>query len=179
LAAATLVRNGPTLLTRAQYYFFALQSGTHQAAFARQDGGNRLNDQTRQALFFKPVEEFRVERKDLPQGLVDLLADNFGLCLRVFFANDYQSARSLSNVVANEYNSLAQRLGWDTENRYRIKKRMIEILDLDQQMIEELRRIEERCRQFPHNDAGQTLLRDVSAELANWQSEVVRLRARL
>lgn len=178
LAAERLVRGGRDLLTPGQYFFFALQSGAHQATFMKRQENRRLNHDDRQVLFFAPVEEFRVERKDLPPGLVDFLADNFGLCLRVFLANDYDAARGQSNVIANEYNTLQQRLNWDTENRFAIRRRLIEILDLDQTLIDDLRRTEERCNQFPHNEGGRALLNEISNALRDWQSEVVRLRAR-
>lgn len=178
LAAERLIRDGQSLLTRGQYFFFALQSGAHQAAHFRKSL-DRLNDEARQVFFFRPVEEFRVERKDFPSGLVDMLEANIALCLRVFLANDYDAAKGLSHAVADEYNALVQRLAWDSQNRYSIKKRMAEILELDQRMINGLRQIEERCAQFPGDEKSQSLLANIAEELSNWQNEVVRLRARL
>ncbi len=170
---------GSDLLSRAQYFFLAPQAGTHQAAYFRRDDGC-LNDAARARFFFVPWEEFRVERKDLPEGLVDLLVENFERCFVAYLFNQFLYSGNIRDRTSNDYNALVARLGWDRDNRHRIRRQMRQILEADQELIDDLVKIEERCRQFAFEDEKRReVIEKLRKDINSWQQEVIRLRSNL
>ena len=180
IAVNSLLNDAPHLLSRGQYFILGPQAGAHLAAYLADAAKGIIGDEMRRRLFLIPFEEFRIERKDMPEGLVDAIDGNFELCFTVLLIRQFSYARERRNQTTERYNELIRRLRWDHQNSYRIRLEMRGLLEADQVLIDELTVIDERCRQLEFsNESRHKAIQDIRNAIREWQEEVVGLRSRV
>lgn len=172
----TVIVNAPELFTQHERFILVPQAGAHLAArFV--DTQDTLSDEAMMKFFYQPIEEFLSERSKIESGTVELIADNLH---RTIFVAGMHRMSVLRARSTEPYNQLAQRLRWDSQNRFTIIRQMRSNLDDDAANQEEADRVLDRLQRLAvDTDSGREHVQAFDKALADWRAETVRLRANL
>lgn len=168
--------DAPELLTQEQRFILAPQAGAHLNYMYTHKRDSWLNDRAWTKFFFAPIDEFLAARTGLDRNEADRLASNFTLCIGNATLNMIQVVR---NTSAAEYNPLADRLRWDTENFAAIRSQMRRLLEETEQGP--LRIVEAavaRMRKLGSTGRDE-LTRAVAEEVSDWREETNKLKRNL
>jgi hypothetical protein len=172
----TVAVDAPELLSQHERFVLVPQAGAHLAAvFATTD--DTLSRDAMVKFFYRPIEEFLAERSNFDPTTVDFVAENFHLTLFIAAMHYLETMR---DSLANPYNSLVERLRYDSQNRYAIVNQMRAVLDDGSRHQEEIDRALDRLRRLAvDTEKARDRLGALTEELNEWRTETVRLRANL
>ena len=163
--------NAPELFTAQQRFVLAPQAGAHLAAdFSERDAW--LSERAFEKFFFRPIEEFLHARSQYKTGEADYLASNLTLCLGR--ASGWYLGVNRDGF-AERYNTLTERMKWDSDNRFQLIVQQQKILEeiksgplpLLEGCVQRMRRLAS-----PERDA---LTRELADRVTDWRREVERL----
>jgi hypothetical protein len=165
----------PELFTRLQRFLLVAQAGAHLATVAATQDATLDEDGQFPKFFFLPIEEFLAERHKFDDGEADAIAGNFHLTLAVAGLHHLRVTRDSTTAP---YNALVQRLRWDSQNAFAIRRQMLAILDKDAAAQTFGDRIADRLRRLAvGDDTARERLAGVESAIAEWRAETVKLRS--
>lgn len=167
-----VLTKAPGMFSQRERFVLAPQAGAHLAAtFAKTDSW--LNERAWAKFFFEPIDSFLATRATLEPGLAEHLTDNFALCLGTAA---FRMAGMSRDKHAAEFNTIIQRLRWDSEHAFELyvaRGRVLEsvesgpLVTLDA-AVQRLRRLasEERRK----------LTNDLADFVDEWRREINKLK---
>jgi hypothetical protein len=166
----------PELFSTRERMVLLGQAGAHFAAAFAEDGST-LNEQAFQKFFFTPIEGFLAERHLLEPGESEYVAQNFH---RTLFIAGLWLLSVGRDDIADPYNTLVQRLRWDTQNRPAIRRQMSALLDSASTTQTLGDRVHDRLMRLEVDDEdGRMRTETIRSTVHEWRTETVQLRSQL
>jgi hypothetical protein len=166
----------PELFTQHDRFVLLPQAGAHLASYLAK-GSNVLSSEAIDRFFFRPIGEFLAEKPKLDPGTLGSLADNFHTTLFIAGLETLSVGRQTN---ASTYNSLVQRLAWDSTNKYLIVNEMRNVLADNARQQADADKIAERLGLLPVDSVdSRKRLETFNDELADWRTETLQLQSNL
>ena len=143
--------DGPGLLRREVFFCLGAQAAAHMAAGLESEG-ECLGRETRQLLLIEPWQAFLSERKEIPQGVIEVVENNFSLCFSSTLGCSAAYTRVAASAYAQEISDLGHRAEWDHQNLPRIRRQQRDLLDSIERLIGDLAEFQEYCSRLPIPD---------------------------
>lgn len=158
-----------------ELFLLAPQAGAHFSADLHKSD-SCLSEEAFAKFFFRPIEQFMIEKYVFNDHLQGLFADNMSRCLGLS-TFDYMSV--MRSDQAGAYNATSQRANWDSENFYALRVEMRRILDAAQGAWLHIDRCLDRLNRLGDTPEIQDRLRLINESYHEWRNEVARLRGNL
>lgn len=171
-----ILESSPDLLSEENRIEMLPQVGAHMTAYlAKQDQTLALIWYP--TYFFDVYEQLLEARHRIDPGSFDYLSMNLSRCMLIAALHTYSENR---DRIASTYNALVERVRWDAENRFAIKMRMRETLELTNEPLDLMDRLLSRVVSLKSADPKVLdLLQAITRDRDAWRDEIRHLRSNL